>query len=164
MRNHGPALVGLLWRILGNEQDVCDTYQDTFLRLAHYEGGRKPNNVKAFLFRTASNTAISALRRRTQHLKACNVLAFRLGGRSCPSPVDEIDSKQLRQQLRNGITRLPENLRNVIVLRDLAELPYGQVANILGISVNTARVYRCRGIKWLSTWMARREDGENHAR
>ena len=34
MQHHGAALVGMLWRILGNEQDVCDAYQETFLRLA----------------------------------------------------------------------------------------------------------------------------------
>ena len=36
MQQHGPELVTMLWRILGNEQDVCDAYQSTFLQLAHY--------------------------------------------------------------------------------------------------------------------------------
>ena len=33
MHRHGATLTALLWRILGNEQDVCDAYQDTFLQL-----------------------------------------------------------------------------------------------------------------------------------
>ena len=47
MQSHGNELVTLLWRILGNEQDVCDVYQSTFLRLAHLNAGRKPAHVKA---------------------------------------------------------------------------------------------------------------------
>ena len=33
MSRYGHELVNLLWRILGNEQDVCDAYQTTFLHL-----------------------------------------------------------------------------------------------------------------------------------
>ncbi len=50
MQTYGPELVAMLWRILGNEQDVCDAYQDTFLKLAHYDRGQKPQNVKKGIF------------------------------------------------------------------------------------------------------------------
>ena len=42
MQKHGPSLVAMLWRILGNEQDVCDAYQDTFVQLAHSRDGQVP--------------------------------------------------------------------------------------------------------------------------
>ena len=58
MQKYGSELVTMLWRILGNEQDVCDAYQDTFLQLAHFEGGQKPKNVKAYIFRVANNVAV----------------------------------------------------------------------------------------------------------
>ncbi len=45
MQRHGPALVTMLWRILGSEQDVCDAYQDTFIKLAHGQSGRKPEKI-----------------------------------------------------------------------------------------------------------------------
>ena len=69
MQKHGPELVTMLWRILGNEQDVCDAYQDTFLRLAHYEGGQKPEHIKAYIFCSASNVALSMLRRKSVERK-----------------------------------------------------------------------------------------------
>ncbi|MDH4202255.1 MAG: hypothetical protein OEV87_05125 [Phycisphaerae bacterium] len=49
MQEFGPALVSMLWRILGREEDVCDAYQDTFLRLAHLPDQQKPRNVRAYL-------------------------------------------------------------------------------------------------------------------
>ncbi len=69
MQSWGPELVTMLWRILGNEQDVCDAYQNTFLKLAHFEGGRKPEHIKAYVFRSAANVAISMLRRRIAERK-----------------------------------------------------------------------------------------------
>lgn len=48
--------------VLGNEQDVADAYQSTFLQLAHVAHGRRPRNLKAYLFRTAANIAVSILR------------------------------------------------------------------------------------------------------
>ena len=44
MGKYGAMLVSMLWRILGNEQDVCDAYQQTFLKLAH-----NPDMKKDFL-------------------------------------------------------------------------------------------------------------------
>ena len=52
----------------------------------------------------------------------------------------ELDTKLLQERLRSAVSRLPEYLREVVILRDLAELPYAGVGKILGISAATARV------------------------
>ena len=73
------------------------------------------------------------------------------------SPAEEFDSKDLQENLRSCIAQLPEHLRNVITMRDLAELSYEQISKILGISPGTARVYRCKAIRLLTVWMCKEE-------
>jgi RNA polymerase sigma-70 factor (ECF subfamily) len=155
MHKHGQELITLLWRILGNEQDVCDAYQDTFLQLAHYEGGQKPKYIKAYIFRTANNVAISMLRRRLADRRKIYTAAIK--EKNVTSPAKELDSKYLQESLRYYIAQLPTHLRNVITLRDLAELPYSQIGSILGISAATARVYRCKALQILTLWMSKEE-------
>lgn len=151
IQGHGQELVTMLWRILGNEQDVCDAYQDTFLKLAHSQGGQKPGNVKAYLFRSASNVAISMLRHRIVERKSLpEVCAPENNFRS---PTDELDSRQLQKLLRCCIARLPDHLRAVVTLHDLAELSYAEVGRILQIAESTARVYRSKAIRLLALWM-----------
>jgi RNA polymerase sigma-70 factor (ECF subfamily) len=153
MQSHGQELVTMLWRILGNEQDVCDAYQDTFLQLAHYEGGRKPEYIKAYIFRVANNVAISMLRRRIAEKKRVSTAV--VDRKIVSSPANELDSKCLQETLRCCIARLPEHLRNVITLREMAGLSYAQIGRVLDISAATARVYRCKAIQLLAVWMGK---------
>jgi len=140
MNTHGAALVTMLWRILGNEQDVCDAYQDTFLQLAHCRRGQKPDKVKAYLFRTASNTAVSLLRRKIKHNKACEIISHNCQVDHQVDYGGDLDAKELQLKLRVEITRLPTHLREVIVLHDLGNLPYRQVAGMLKIGINSSNI------------------------
>ena len=151
MGRYGHELVTMLWRILGNEQDVCDAYQTTFLHLAHLEDRRKPRWIKAYLFRTAGNAAISMLRQRTVERKTLSSLTP--AGEEGPAVEVDFDARHLAENLRSHIAQLPEHLRNVIMLRDLGELSYGEVARIMGISAGTARVYRCKAVQMLAMWV-----------
>jgi len=171
MQRHGGELVTMLWRILGNEQDVCDAYQSTFLRLAHCEAGKRPKHTKAYVFRTASNVAVSMLRRkmaeRNRLAAAADAGTTTVKVQDTGNPrgneasVDgDLHTKDLQDNLRLCIARLPEHLRNVVTLRDLAELPYRQVGKVLGISAATARVYRCKAIRLLALWMNREKRRE----
>jgi len=155
MQRHGPELVTMLWRILANEQDVCDAYQTTFVRLAHREDGQQPRHVRAYLFRTASNAAITMLRRRQVESKSLS----NLGPCSCACERAErdFDTRHLAENLRRYIAELPDHLRSVVTLRDLGELPYREVARIMGISTGTARVYRCKAVQLLAAWMSKEE-------
>jgi RNA polymerase sigma-70 factor (ECF subfamily) len=159
MQSHGQELVTMLWRVLGNEQDVCDAYQSTFLQLAHYKGGQKPRHIKAYIFRVAGNTAVSMLRHRIAEKKRLSQAV--ITQKSEMSPASELDSKYLQENLRCCIAQLPEHLRNVIMLHDLAELSYAQVGGILDISTATARVYRCKAIRLLAVWMGKEREKEN---
>jgi len=156
MQRHGHELVTMLWRILGNDQDVCDAYQTTFLHLAHQEGGCKPRRLKPYLFRTASNAAISMLRRRLAERK---MLSNMTGTTEAPTDLGrDFDTRHLTENLRSCLAELPAHLRDVIMLRDLGELSYREVARSLGISVGTARVYRCKAIQLLAAWMKTEEE------
>ena len=154
MQGHGQELVTMLWRILGNEQDVCDAYQDTFLKLAHYHRDQKPEHVKAYIFRSASNVAISMLRRKIMEKRNLPRLN---PNQNNTSPANELDAKDLQENLRYSVSRLPENLRSVITLHDLGELSYSQTGKILGITESTARVYRCKAVQLLAVLMKRKE-------
>jgi len=154
MQKHGPELVTMLWRILANEQDVCDAYQDTFLKLAHYESGQKPQYVRAYVFRTAANTALSMLRHKIVERKRVQMLQIQ----NTTNTGLDLNSGLLQEKLRSCIARLPKNLREIVTLHDLAELPYRQVGRILEITPATARVYRCKAIRLLAAWMNKSEN------
>ncbi|MFC1766244.1 RNA polymerase sigma factor [Planctomycetota bacterium] len=155
MGRYGHELVTLLWRILGNEQDVCDAYQTTFLQLAHLDGGRKPKQLKAYVFRTASNVAISMIRSKAAARRRADGLAE---NQRAIQPTLEVDQQELVEKLRYFIGQLPDHLREVIVLRDLVEMPYRRIAQTLGITAGSARVYRCKAMQILAEWMTRPEE------
>jgi RNA polymerase sigma-70 factor (ECF subfamily) len=159
MQNYGQDLINMLWRILSNEQDVCDVYQSTFLRLAHFQGGEKPEYIKAYVFKTASNTAISMLRTRISERK--RITNSNQTQKIAESPENELNQKQLIETMQYYITKLPEHLQNVLTLRDLGELSYKQIARILGISAGTARVYRSKAIALLGAWMSKNNENSN---
>jgi len=155
MQADGPALVKLLWRILGNNDDVCDAYQDVFVRLANLSPEQKPRNVRAYLFRTAANVAVSMLRREKIHKESITHIRQAGAGATSPDPTTELDARLMQHKLREAIGRLPDYLGDVVVLRDLGEMPYEDVSRILGITQAAARVYRHKAIQLLALWMAK---------
>lgn len=160
MQAHGPALVKLLWRILGNETDVCDAYQDVFVRLADLTPDQKPHNVRAYMFRTAANIAVSMLRREKLHKRTLAHMHRPERGITRSDPGGELDARLMQTQLRNAIARLPDYLGNIIILRDLGEMPYCDVAKMLGITQTAARVYRHKAIQLLALWLEQEEKGD----
>lgn len=155
MQCNGPALVTMLWRITGNAEDVSDAYQETFLRLAHLPNQQKPDNIRAYLFRAASNVAITLLRQKRLHAASIQEIARVRRDSYLSDTAGDLDGRHLQKKLRDAIAQLPDYLGDVVVLRDLAELSYSQVAATLGITSTAARVYRHKAIGLLAQWLAK---------
>jgi len=144
----GPGIMRLLWRLLGNEQDVLDAYQESWCLLAQLGHPRDVRSVKAYVYRTASNVAIEMIRRRRRrrgHWTAVVEHYERQKGDEAGDEDDEADSAAVAA-MREMMSELPPHLRNVLVLRDLANMSYKEVGKVLGIEPTTARVYRRQAV------------------
>ncbi len=143
LRDQGPAVIRLLWRMLGAEQDALDAFQAAVCGLLARGREAMGPNVGGYFYRAAANQAIQLLRQRRRHQEKrqaiAEVQARRQAAQDGPAPA--ADQAELLEQMRAAIACLPEHLRDVILLREMAELPYAQVATILGITPGTARLY-----------------------
>ncbi|HOA74623.1 MAG TPA: RNA polymerase sigma factor [Phycisphaerae bacterium] len=156
MQQQGRLIVGLLWRMLGSEQDAFDAYHSTICRLIMQGPEAIGTNQAGYFYRTAMNTGIEMLRvrqRRQRHWPAVReVCSRRAADRADRSPGMDEDSDDV-ERLRSAIGRLPAHLRDVIVLRELTGLPYRQVASILGIGLATSRLYRRQAVLRLAAML-----------
>lgn len=136
----------LAYRMLGNPEDAEDAAQEVFLRaytaLPSFELGRK---FSSWLLSIASNLCIDILRRRRYAWMSLEDVSFRLA-----SPIEEPAGAVLRQeqagQVQHLLQGLPEKYRLVVILRYWYDMPYDEIAETTGLSLNTVktRLHRAR--------------------
>jgi RNA polymerase sigma factor (sigma-70 family) len=149
MRRHGPMVLGVCRRLLGNAHDAEDAFQATFLVLVCKGSSIRPRSrVGAWLHGVAHRTALEARRlallRRTKEAMAV------------PRVEQPEDARHDGQpQLDEAISHLPDRYRAVIVLCELEGKPRKEAAEILGVPEGTvasrlARAKRllARRLRW----------------
>jgi RNA polymerase sigma-70 factor, ECF subfamily len=147
LRRHRQKCVDLATFFLRNRGDAEDEVQNACSKAyAHLDQYQGEAEFATWLVRIVSNQCLMLLRvrRRTKfvyldespnlhdappvELPACG-----------PDPEGELAFRQMKQVLRTEIRHIPPLLRNVMVLRDIKELPMTDVANQLGITVPAAK-------------------------
>lgn len=150
------GIYGFLLSILKNPTAAEDISQDVFVKLFTQLGSYRFQSPFAhWFFRLARNAAIDNLRRekirRAQSLDAESDSDFslhdKLAGKG-PGPEDEALIGERAMQVRAAVMELPENFKEVVVLREWEDLPYEDIALRLGISEGTvkSRLFRARNI------------------
>jgi RNA polymerase sigma-70 factor (ECF subfamily) len=174
VRRYERELYGYLRRYLGDANLADDVFQNTFLQLytkiGQYEAGRP---VRPWLYTIATHQAIDALRRNNRH-QALSLdqnrdehpegemhgLMELLEART-PGPVDQVQGEELRERVRASVDRLPEFLRQVVILAYYQGLKYREIAGILGIPVGTVKSrLHAALVKLQETWTASPTLGE----
>ncbi len=148
-------LYNLVYRWLWQRDEAADVVQEAFARLWQMGERVRPESAKALLFRIAVNVA--SKRRRARRLWGWVGLEA-LGAvepRSFATNAPEALLDQERQQaLMVAIEALPEKLRRVVLLCELAECGYAEVAEILAIPLGTVASRRNAAVKRLRQAMA----------
>jgi RNA polymerase sigma factor (sigma-70 family) len=148
VRRHGPMVLGVCRRLLGNHADAEDACQAVFLILVRKASSiRPPEMVAGWLHGAARNVARRALRtaaRRQRHELAA-------GMRPRPDGSDG----ELRAVIDRELDRLPPDFRTAIVLCDLEGLTRIEAANRLGCAPGTVASRLARGRQVLARRLIR---------
>jgi len=145
-------LYNFVYRFVGERETAEDIVQDTFLRaFRKREEYRAIANFSTWLFTIAGNLAKSELRRRKRwrlfslHWDDESDTGFELPDESY-RPDTMAESTIADVQIQQAIQTLPENYRQVILLRDVQGLSYQEISEIVSCPVGTvkSRVNRAR--------------------
>jgi RNA polymerase sigma-70 factor (ECF subfamily) len=141
-----PILFRVAYRIAGSEEAAEDLCQEAFFRLHEKEMVfPNPDEAKYWLIRVVKNAALNYAKRKGRERKAYQK-AFREDTRTVETGETTLLKKETRQEVREALDKLPDNLKIVLILKEYGELNYKDIGRSLGISEGNVkvRVFRAR--------------------
>jgi RNA polymerase sigma-70 factor (ECF subfamily) len=125
--------------LLRNKQDAEDAVQEAFLKLYRGEAWLRMENEKGFLARTVWRVALDYLPRVAERTSDVAEMQLMATGEAGASPEQNVVDQDERALLRRLIDRLPEELRQPLVLSSVEEMTSREVAEAMGIPEGTVR-------------------------
>ena len=124
------------YSLLRNVQDAEDAVQEAFLKLYRGVAWRRMEDERAFLARTVWRVALDRAPRALERMDDVTAVEIADGGES---PEDLAAGGDERALLRQMIARLPEELRQALLLSSVEEMTSGEVAAVMEIPEGTVR-------------------------
>ena len=137
VEKHGKLVWQIAYRLLNNDADAADCFQETFVSAFGFSQRRRVRNFRALLARLATIRAIDLLRKRirnTQLQLNTDVPDTNAG------PSQQAQGHELANRLRKALVQLPSSQAQIFCLRHLNDFSYRQIAKELGIKINTVGV------------------------
>ncbi len=129
-----------------NEQDAMDVVQDAVCKaLEHADSLRDIGAVKTWFYRILMNESMNFLRKNRREL----LLEEPLGDEAYVCDPDYADQEDLYERIKG----LPAEVQNIIRFRFYEELPLQEIAEIMGLNLNTVKAKLYRGLKALRVEM-----------
>jgi RNA polymerase sigma-70 factor (ECF subfamily) len=143
-----------------------DLLQETMLRVfRHIDRYRAPGGFRAWVFRIATNLALTELRRRKlAATDAWDDRLLELPDRDLPHPHERLEAEERARILRAGLRRLPDEQRAVFLLRARG-MELREIAETLNVPVGTVKSRMHHAVQKLQGFVARceRNDIEERA-
>ena len=157
VRTHHKRVYGLCYRFTGNVADAEDLTQDVFLKiysnLASFDTAR--GSLQVWITTMTRNLLVDNFRR-TRNQRATGSLddgwesteelqpIDRLTAKG-PSQHEQAAQKELSAMVQNALARVSVELREAVILRDLQDMDYKEIAQVLGIPEGTVKSRISRG-------------------
>jgi len=142
----------IAYKLLKNSEDAQDAAQEAFVKAySKLDTFRGEAKFSAWLYKLTSNCCVDALRRRREELslttesKEGEITELEIPDlRQNPELV--LEKKELREAVRENLERLPAEYRRALILRELGELSYAEIAEELSVDIGTvkSRIFRAR--------------------
>jgi RNA polymerase sigma-70 factor (ECF subfamily) len=145
----------LVYRLMADPGDACDVVQEVFIKVFRNIGSfRNQSSLKTWIYRIAVNEAYNYRRWRFRHRRKEVFLdderegarrygeVLSDGGRS---PFDHVFDREKHVMIEEALARINPAFRAAVALRDIEDLSYEEIAEILEISIGTVKSRILRG-------------------
>jgi RNA polymerase sigma-70 factor (ECF subfamily) len=148
VRRHEKVIFNLLYRMLGDYDDAAETAQEVFLSayraIRQFRGDA---NFSTWLYRIALNHATTrrkstiSRRQRLVPIEGADLVDHVDVG-----PAESLEKKEIRERVQRALNELDPEDAMVILLRDLQDIAYEDIARVLKVPVGTvkSRLHRAR--------------------
>ena len=141
---HADRVYAVCRRVLADPEDALDATQEAMIAIArgigHFDGR---STFTTWLYRVATNAALDEGRRKARRPRPVEVAPdSSADGIGAGSPEDAVST---RLDVDAALRRLPEEFRVAVVLRDLCDLDYAEIAAVTGVPAGTVRSRIARG-------------------
>ena len=151
---------GLVYRIINDSADAADTTQDVFLKvfrgMKNFHG---ESSLKTWIYRIALHEAANRKRwwfRHKAHETSIEPDETERSGLSesaieaaladpADSPFENVAHGEVKRRVEEELRKLPEPYRTTLILRDLEDMSYEEIAEVLEISLGTVKSRLTRG-------------------
>jgi RNA polymerase sigma-70 factor (ECF subfamily) len=157
--NYNQPIYSLVYRILDDPSDAADTTQEVFIKV--FRGIRNFNahsSLKTWIYRIALHEASNRRRwwfRHKQQEMSIEPSQENEDHRSLglkdtlmdegKSPLENVHDGELRERVENELKALSEPYRTTVILRDIEDLSYEQIAEVMDTSLGTVKSRLVRG-------------------
>lgn len=161
VRLYEKRVFALTLRMCKNPEDAAEAAQEAFL--AAWQGlrfFRGESSFSTWLYRLASNASVDLLRREGRHRAAAGPslddaeLNLDVPAPAA-SPQEQAERSELREQIEAGLAALPPDYRQVLILREIHQRTYDEIADILSLDLGTVKSRISRGRKQLRNFLLR---------
>ena len=171
VRTHQKRVYGLCYRFTGNPTDAEDLTQDVFLKiysnLGSFDAAR--GSLPVWITTMTRNLLVDNYRRtrnqratgsldegwdQTEDIRPHLSVADRLADAG-PSPHESAAQNELKKMVQKALMKVSVELREAVILRDLQDLDYKEIAQVLGIPEGTVKSRISRGRAELARYLER---------
>jgi RNA polymerase sigma factor (sigma-70 family) len=151
LRVHSRKIYSLCYRFTGRTAEAEDLTQEIFIKifqtLKSYDQAQ--GTFTTWLTRVARNHLVDHYRR-TKRDRSTSSLDDELGQVEAktstgPSPLASVESRERRELIQEGLNKLSPDLREAVILRDLHDLDYDEIARVLDVPQGTVKSRINRG-------------------
>lgn len=150
---HLDALYNFGLRLTADPNDAEDLVQDTIVKAYRFFSSyEKGTNAKAWLFRILKNSYINNYRKKSKKPSEVDydeVSSFYESIRAERTETSDLEDKMFREliddDLSNALNSIPEDFRTVVLLCDVEDFTYEEIANMLDVPIGTIRSRLHRG-------------------
>ncbi len=158
-------VINICFKFLSNYSDAEDAAQETFVEAyCSIHGFNGNSSLNTWIYRLAVNKSIDALRKNNRRQRIARFISFfseefkndKIYFQSEDNPIDEYESAEIKNIVRNAIAAMPENQKIALTLIKLEDISHKDAAEIMGISLGAVESLLFRAKKNLKYILERK--------